>query len=176
MNKFRRSQEPGRGKLDSKKREHHISNNEPRFAGAVRKYGPHVPLQFPSPAFADRGFLLPMSRRAPYSELLRDPRWQKKRLKILEYADWRCQICGVSDRTLHCHHSYYRKGKLPWQYPDGSIIAVCDDCHENKIHRKKPREEFVPDPVRETPQEPPISTEKAAASFEDIRKMLSSLP
>ncbi len=71
-----------------------------------------------------------------YSEKLKDPRWQKKRLHAMEYAGWRCQICGVKDRTLHCHHSYYTKGKQPWQYPDGSIICICEGCHE-KIHGKK---------------------------------------
>lgn len=71
-----------------------------------------------------------------YADKLRDPRWQKKRLKILEYAEWRCQICGAKNRTLHVHHSYYLRGKEPWQYPDGSLIAACEQCHE-KIHPEK---------------------------------------
>src|SRR4051812_44568759 len=52
-----------------------------------------------------------------YAERLKDPRWQKRRLKVMEYAHWRCQICGCKEKTLHCHHSYYLKGKQPWQYP-----------------------------------------------------------
>jgi len=71
-----------------------------------------------------------------YSEKLKDPRWQKKRLKVMEYARWRCQICGNKDNTLHCHHSYYTRGKEPWQYPDGAIICICERCHE-KIHGKE---------------------------------------
>lgn len=55
----------------------------------------------------------------------------------MEYAHWRCQICGSKDNTLHCHHSYYTRGKEPWQYPDGAIICICQGCHE-KIHGKKP--------------------------------------
>jgi predicted HNH restriction endonuclease len=68
-----------------------------------------------------------------YAEKLKDPRWQKKRLEVMEYANWRCQICGGKDKTLHCHHSYYTRGKEPWQYPKGAIICICEGCHE-KIH------------------------------------------
>lgn len=64
-----------------------------------------------------------------YREELGDPRWQKKRLKILNYANWRCQICGAKDLRLEVHHSYYERGKKPWQYPDGSLIAVCFRHH-----------------------------------------------
>lgn len=86
-----------------------------------------------------------------YAEKLKDPRWQKKRLKVLEYAQWRCQICGSKSKTLHVHHSYYLRGKEPWQYPDGSLISVCNDCHD-KIHPEKkksppqpPHAEMSPD-------------------------------
>ncbi len=24
----------------------------------------------------------------------------------------------------------YLKGKEPWEYPDGELITLCDDCHE----------------------------------------------
>jgi 5-methylcytosine-specific restriction endonuclease McrA len=106
-----------------------------------------------------------------YSEKLKDPRWQKKRLKIMEYANWRCQICGNKDNTLHCHHSYYTRGKQPWQYPDGSIICICQECHE-KIH-KKPEPPRPPDPapvVRRA--EPPVDIKVAATGFAALREML----
>lgn len=94
-----------------------------------------------------------------YSEKLKDPRWQRRRLKVMEYAHWRCQICGKSDSTLHCHHSYYTRGKLPWQYPDGAIICICDACHE-KIHGKKPSRLF-----ERVVQEPPIAESTASEEF-----------
>lgn len=93
-----------------------------------------------------------------YSERLKDPRWQKRRLKVMEYAHWRCQICGTKDNTLHCHHSYYSRGKLPWQYPDGAIICICEACHE-KIHGKRT---LAPAPP-ESPQ-PPLKPEPAATA------------
>ena len=75
-----------------------------------------------------------MKPHIPYAEKLKDPRWQKKRLKVLEHAEWRCQLCGAQHKPLHVHHSYYTKRKDPWQYPLGSLIAVCEACHEI-IHR-----------------------------------------
>lgn len=64
-----------------------------------------------------------------YSEKLKDPRWQKKRLKILERDDWKCQTCGDPKETLHVHHLYYEKDRDPWDYPDESLITLCADCH-----------------------------------------------
>lgn len=85
--------------------------------------------------------------KIPYSELLQDPRWQKKRLEILEYAGWRCQICGAQNITLHVHHSRYIKNKKPWQYPNGSLIAVCKPHHEMLHPEKKKKEETNGVPV-----------------------------
>lgn len=69
------------------------------------------------------------SDQSAYLRKLQDPRWQRKRLEVMQYADFRCQICGAKNRMLHCHHSYYERGKNPWDYPDGAIICICSDCH-----------------------------------------------
>ncbi len=100
-----------------------------------------------------------------YAELRRRPERQKKRLEIMEHANWRCQICGGKDNTLHCHHSYYTKGKKPWQYPDGSIICICDGCHE-KIHGKR-KAAAAPEPER---NEPP--RHKFGSLTEAVRKAM----
>jgi len=47
-----------------------------------------------------------------YSEKLKDPRWQKKRLKVLERDNWECKQCGEKEETLHIHHLLYDKDKL----------------------------------------------------------------
>lgn len=111
-------------------------------------------------------------KRPSYSELLKDPRWQKKRLEILEYAQWRCQICGRKDRTLHVHHSYYTNGKKPWQYPNGSMIAVCEPHHE-MIHpkiadRKREQEEQA----RAIEYSPPPEHASTESRFAAMRRML----
>lgn len=69
---------------------------------------------------------------ANYSELLRDPRWQKIRLLVFERDNWLCTKCKKGSLELHAHHTYYETGKSPWEYPPSSIITLCDDCHINE--------------------------------------------
>ncbi len=64
-----------------------------------------------------------------YSEKLKDPRWQKKRLEILERDNWTCLWCGHKDDTLHVHHVEYIKGKEPWDYDDAYYQTTCNICH-----------------------------------------------
>ena len=75
-----------------------------------------------------------------YSEKLRDPRWQKKRLEVLERDEWMCQCCYDSESTLHVHHKYYEKGNEPWEYPADSLLTLCDDCH-NEEYELRPQYE-----------------------------------
>ena len=65
-----------------------------------------------------------------YSEKLKDPRWQKKRLEILERDDWKCQRCEDEKETLHVHHTKYIKEQEPWEYEDFQYITLCSSCHE----------------------------------------------
>lgn len=64
-----------------------------------------------------------------YSEKLKDPRWQKKRLEILQRDDFTCQNCGGKNKTLHVHHKIYRANE-PWDEPNANLITLCKDCHE----------------------------------------------
>jgi hypothetical protein len=65
-----------------------------------------------------------------YWELLKDPRWQRRRLEILNRADFSCELCdNTSNNTIHVHHKIYRKGKMPWDYVDSELIALCETCH-----------------------------------------------
>lgn len=66
----------------------------------------------------------------PYQKLLRHPLWQRRRLEILELADFTCQICASTEKTLHVDHKLYRKGAKPWEYSDEELEALCEDCHE----------------------------------------------
>lgn len=69
-----------------------------------------------------------------YSEKLKDPRWQKKRLEILNAANWKCEEvdCGRSDLPLEVHHCQYISGIEPWQYDRDLLIALCKPCHERR--------------------------------------------
>lgn len=64
-----------------------------------------------------------------YSEKLRDPRWQKMRLQIMERDDFSCCGCGSRFKTLNVHHTHYLKRKMPWEYPADSLVTLCEDCH-----------------------------------------------
>lgn len=64
-----------------------------------------------------------------YFEKLRDPRWQKKRLEIMQRDYFMCMECGSSDKTLCVHHRYYISNREPWEYPDFCFLTLCQDCH-----------------------------------------------
>jgi hypothetical protein len=71
-----------------------------------------------------------------YSELLRDPRWQKTRLKIMERDKFQCQRCGSAEKTLNVHHKKYIKNRAPWDYTDDFLVTLCEDCHKVKHPEK----------------------------------------
>lgn len=68
--------------------------------------------------------------KKPYWQKLKDPRWQRRRLSVLEAANFRCRDCGTTEAELHVHHLCYLRGLEPWDAPDGTLIAVCDPCHK----------------------------------------------
>jgi len=72
-----------------------------------------------------------------YLEKLRDPRWQKKRLQILERDLFSCRICGDSESPLNVHHLYYCRNRAPWDYPHWALISLCEECHSNDENRDK---------------------------------------
>lgn len=68
-----------------------------------------------------------------YKEKLLDPRWQKKRLSILERDQWKCRICENDKATLHVHHIFYDNAyPNPWDYPDYCLLSLCAACHETE--------------------------------------------
>ena len=72
-----------------------------------------------------------------YSDLLKDPRWQKKRLEIFNRDNFSCVSCGDGASTLHVHHHYYINGKKPWEYNNSVLVTLCEQCHGNEEHLKE---------------------------------------
>lgn len=64
-----------------------------------------------------------------YIEKLKKPQWQKKRLEVLELANWCCESCGEGDKTLHVHHKVYHRGHEPWEYEAFELACLCESCH-----------------------------------------------
>ena len=67
-----------------------------------------------------------------YAEMLKDPRWQKKRLEVMQRDGFRCQHCLREDKSLQVHHLVYDKDKKPWEYENNQLITLCEDCHQNE--------------------------------------------
>ena len=65
-----------------------------------------------------------------YAQLLKDPKWDAFRQRILQKADYRCECCGHTDKTLQVHHLYYDLSKKPWQYKDNHVACLCKECHK----------------------------------------------
>lgn len=65
-----------------------------------------------------------------YSDKLKDPRWQKKRLEVLQRDNWTCTECGSTKATLHVHHKNYSYDVNPWDYQDRILVTLCESCHE----------------------------------------------
>jgi DNA polymerase III delta prime subunit len=70
-----------------------------------------------------------------YLEKLKDPRWQKKRLAILNRDNFTCQYCFDTESTLHVHHVKYSNN--PWDIDDKYLLSLCFDCHQSVENIKK---------------------------------------
>lgn len=68
--------------------------------------------------------------RSEYSQKLRDPRWQKMRLEVMQRDNFTCQECGDKDKTLNVHHLYYSESGDPWDISPHALRTLCESCHE----------------------------------------------
>lgn len=74
-----------------------------------------------------------MNNQKTYSEKLRSPLWQRKRLEIMGRDLFACQKCGDKDnKTLHVHHRHYLPGREPWDYPHELLVTLCETCHQQE--------------------------------------------
>ena len=78
-----------------------------------------------------------------YSAKLRDARWQRLRLKVMERDGWQCQDANCdspANTTLQVHHKRYLPQREPWEYPLENLVAYCEPCHERQhTETKQPR-------------------------------------
>ena len=69
-----------------------------------------------------------------YSEKLKDPRWQRKRLSIFERDEWKCRDCQSADGQLNVHHCGYVRN--PWDAPDEILMTLCNQCHSDRQEKE----------------------------------------
>ena len=84
-----------------------------------------------------------MQKKQTYAELLKDPRWQKKRLEIMQRDNFTCQYCGATDKELQVHHLVYYENMCPWEYNGDELITLCKDCHR-KAHENNVNDDKMP--------------------------------
>lgn len=78
-----------------------------------------------------------------YPERLAEPKWQRKRLEILNRDNWTCQHCGDKTTQLEIHHLEYFEGHQAWEYDDDSLITICHKCHGEENIRFKHEAYFL---------------------------------
>lgn len=81
-----------------------------------------------------------------YSEKLRDPRWQRKRLEVMQRDNFTCQYCKNDELTLNVHHMKY--GKEPWDIDSKYLITLCESCHEIESQYRKETEGLLLESLR----------------------------
>lgn len=85
--------------------------------------------------------IIPLSPEE-YQKLLTHPKWQKKRLEIMQRDNWECKKCKDQETTLHVHHLKYYVGMKPWEYDNKDLVTLCEHCHM-EIENIKKFEEVV---------------------------------
>lgn len=65
-----------------------------------------------------------------YQYQLKHPKWQKKRLEILNRDNFTCQKCGDLETTLHIHHLKYPENGNAWDIGNEHLITLCSHCHK----------------------------------------------
>lgn len=78
-----------------------------------------------------------------YSEKLKNPLWQRKRLEILSRDSFTCRFCYDNKSTLHVHHLDYIPGNEPWEYPDEYFLTLCESCHQKATEFRPAFEKLV---------------------------------
>ena len=58
----------------------------------------------------------------------KDPRWQKRRLEIMERDGWKCFACWDESSELQVHHKRYIG--QPWEASSDDLQTLCKRCHQ----------------------------------------------
>lgn len=77
-----------------------------------------------------------------YTDSLKDPRWQKKRLEVFNRDNFTCQMCNSTTNTLVVHHFKYN-GE-PWDIDSKHLLTICESCHaEEHKFRQSEEDDFI---------------------------------
>jgi len=105
-------------------------SGSPRFATEKAVFRPALGMSF-MPGISEM-----QMTKLTYSEQLKHPNWQRKRLDVLQEAGFACDVCGDTETTLNVHHRRYVKGRKVWEYEINELQCLCEHCHqEHHEHR-----------------------------------------
>lgn len=62
-----------------------------------------------------------------YSDKLKNPKWQRCRLEVMQRDNFTCTLCGDDRTTLNVHHEDYSGN--PWEISHELLKTVCQHCH-----------------------------------------------
>lgn len=108
-----------------------------------------------------------------YSEKLKSPKWQKKRLQILSRDGFTCRNCGNTENTLHVHHKFYRKGVEIWDYEDEVYETLCHECHSTITDLDKEINELLAHTVDDTLSK--IFLKAILVHCDDVKSLIDAL-
>jgi hypothetical protein len=66
-----------------------------------------------------------------------DPRWQQRRLEILQRDQWTCQRCGQREHSLQVAHLGYLPDWPPWELPPQQFCTLCRPCHTATVEERR---------------------------------------
>jgi 5-methylcytosine-specific restriction endonuclease McrA len=87
-----------------------------------------------------------------YDKLLKSE-WTIKKNKILKRDEYKCTCCGSGENLVVHHTFYFGDYRNPWEYPNKSLITLCETCHHdyhlhNEISiRKISKQKRKPKPI-----------------------------
>lgn len=82
-------------------------------------------------ALSQRAFAFFKEEMMNYAQQIKDPRWQRKRLEVLELHNFQCQKCRSKDEELHVHHPFYKRWAMIWEYDKKELECLCHKCHKD---------------------------------------------
>lgn len=67
-----------------------------------------------------------------YKEQIKSPKWQKRRLEVMQKDNFTCQLCGDTESMLNVHHLFYHRDRNIWEYEEWELITLCENCHKEE--------------------------------------------
>ena len=81
----------------------------------------------------------------------RNSKWHEFCKVVNRRDDNKCVKCGRGQQevTLQTHHTLYRVGKKPWEYPTSDCITLCKGCHAQEHGIIQPKKGWILDSIED---------------------------